>query len=306
MAVARPISPQTGSAAIPEAQGSIPPTSERDMDTMLADLVAHKDAWLKVGVSERISLLEQLLKSTAKVAKGWVDAALKAKKIAPGTPAEAEEWLGGPMVTVRNLRLLKESLEDIREHGRPRFPGAARTRPDGQVVVPVFPTGLFDKLMYGGLEGEIWMEPEVTMASLADTQAVIYRSGGASKPHEGKVALVLGAGNVSSIGPMDALYKLFVEDQLVILKMNPVNEYTGPFVAQAFKLLLDRGFMRIAYGGVHEGAYLCQHAQVDEIHITGSDKTHDAIVFGVGAKGKKAKARTSRSTRSGSPASWAT
>jgi len=46
--------------------------------------------------------------------------------------------------------------------------------------------------------------------------------------------VVLGAGNVSSIGPMDTLYKLFAEGQVVILKMNPVNEYLGPFIDEAF------------------------------------------------------------------------
>lgn len=44
---------------------------------------------------------------------------------------------------------------------------------------------------------------------------------------KGKVALVLGAGNVSSIGLMDVLYKLFIENQATLLKMNPVNEYSG-------------------------------------------------------------------------------
>ena len=53
--------------------------------------------------------------------------------------------------------------------------------------------------------------------------------------------------------------------------------------------LVDRGFFRVVYGGAQEGAYLCQHDGVDEIHITGSDKTHDAIVFGVGPEGAERK-----------------
>jgi hypothetical protein len=43
---------------------------------------------------------------------------------------------------------------------------------------------------------------------------------------------VLGAGNVSSIGPMDALYELFAKDHVVLLKLNPVNEHLGPMVAR--------------------------------------------------------------------------
>jgi acyl-CoA reductase-like NAD-dependent aldehyde dehydrogenase len=47
--------------------------------------------------------------------------------------------------------------------------------------------------------------------------------------------------------------------------------------------------MQIAYGGASEGAYLCQHPDIDEIFITGSDKTFDAIVFGPGELGLRRK-----------------
>ena len=99
------------------------------------------------------------------------------------------------------------------------------------------------------------------------------------------MALVLGAGNISSIAPLDALYKLFVEKRVVLLKMNPVNAYLGPVIAEGFRPLVERGFLHVVYGGVAEGSYLCGHQGVDEIHITGSDRTHDAIVFGPGKEG---------------------
>ena len=53
---------------------------------------------------------------------------------------------------------------------------------------------------------------------------------------------MLGAGNVSSIGPMDTLYKLFVEGQVVLLKMNPVNEYLGPLIDEMFEPLRSEAF----------------------------------------------------------------
>jgi acyl-CoA reductase-like NAD-dependent aldehyde dehydrogenase len=90
---------------------------------------------------------------------------------------------------------------------------------------------------------------------------------------------------------MDALHRLFFEGQVVLLKMNPVNAYLGPIVVEAFRGLYERGFFRVVYGGAAEGEYACAHQSVDEIHITGSDKTHDAIVFGVGPEGAERKAR---------------
>ncbi len=100
---------------------------------------------------------------------------------------------------------------------------------------------------------------------------------------------MLGAGNVASIGPLDVVYKLFAEGQVCILKMNPVNEYLGP---------IHRGGLR----GVHRSRLLASGLRrrrrrrvpvparhVDEIHITGSDKTHDAIVYGIGEEGEERK-----------------
>jgi acyl-CoA reductase-like NAD-dependent aldehyde dehydrogenase len=275
-----------GLAAIPEAKHAIPPTAQADIDAALSALKSNKERWVQVGIPARRALLGDLIDGCARVAERWIAAALKAKGIPLGTPAAGEEWLGGPLVLVRNLRLLRQSLADVEKSGAPQLPAEPWTRAGGQVVAPVFPTSFFDKLLFGGFRGEVWMHPDVTLTSLRETQAVAYRH----KNHPGKVALVLGAGNVASIGPMDVIYKLFVEDQVVVLKMNPVNEYLGPFLEEAFRALVSGGFLRFVYGGAAEGIYLCQHPDVDEIHITGSDKTHDAIVFGPGAEGARRKA----------------
>jgi acyl-CoA reductase-like NAD-dependent aldehyde dehydrogenase len=89
---------------------------------------------------------------------------------------------------------------------------------------------------------------------------------------------------------IDILHKLFVEKQVVALKLNPVNAHLGPLIEEGFKTFIDRGFMRVVYGGVAEGSYLCNHRLIDELHLTGSDKTYEAIVFGTGEEGKRQKA----------------
>ena len=38
------------------------------------------------------------------------------------------------------------------------------------------------------------------------------------------------------------------------------------------------------------GEYLCNHPEIETIHITGSDRTHDAIVWGVGEEGARNRA----------------
>ena len=79
---------------------------------------------------------------------------------------------------------------------------------------------------------------------------------------------------------MDVITKLFNEGKVCLLKMNPVNDYLGPLYEEAFAEAIRRGVLLIAYGGGEEGTYLAQHAGIDEIHLTGSDKTYDQIVWG--------------------------
>lgn len=273
------------------------PTSPRletprpELDRAVAALQERKGAWAAVGVRERIDLLKRLRRDFLGVSDRWAAAGIAAEGIDPESPAAAEETLAGPYLVLRNLRLLQQSLEDIAETGRPRIPGPVRTLPNGQVAAQVFPMDLYDRLFYSGVTAEIWMQPGVTPGNLHETMAVSYQAGA---DRSGAVALVLGGGNASSIGPMDALYKLFVENQVVLLKAHPVNAYLGPLLEEGFQALGRRGYFQIVYGGAEEGAYLCRHPGVDEIHITGSDRTYDAIVFGTGEEGRRNKAERRR------------
>ncbi|HWN42185.1 MAG TPA: aldehyde dehydrogenase family protein [Thermoanaerobaculia bacterium] len=265
----------------------IPATSREAMDAAVRDLQAHRQAWTQVSVRDRISLLEELIRSFLPVAERWAEAAIEAEGIDTSLPTSGEEALVGPYFVIRNLRLLRKALGDVEVHGRPRIPGSVRTRPDGQVTARVFPYDVWDQVFYTGVTADVWMEPGVTVETLPETMAVAYNA----RERKGAVALVLGGGNVTSIGPMDALYKLFVEDQVVLFKTHPANVYTGPLMEEGFKPLIDRGFLRVVYGGAEEGSYLASHPGVDELHITGSDRTYDAIVFGTGEEGARRKER---------------
>jgi hypothetical protein len=105
--------------------------------------------------------------------------------------------------------------------------------------------------------------------------------------------LVLGAGNVSSIPPTDAISKIFQEGHVVLLKMNPVNEYLGPIFQRLFARLIDQGFVRIIYGGAEVGSAAVNHPDVDEVHITGSIHSHDAIVWGPAGEERERRKRES-------------
>jgi len=261
------------------------------LDPPLGTLRANAAAWVATGPAERIRLLEQVLRDVVAVAHRWAAACISAEGLDPKDPSSGEEALVGPCFFVRNVRLLRDALRDIERHGVPQIPGAVRTRPDGQVTARVFPISAYDRLFYPGITGEVWMEPGVTAEGLSGTQAIAYRDG---VDAAGRVCLVLGGGNVSSIGPMDIVSKLFVENSVVVFKLHPVNAYLGPILELGLRALVERGVVRFVTGGADVGAALCRHPEVDEIHMTGSDRTYDAIVFGPGSEGRDRKARGER------------
>ena len=230
-----------GAPQFPTVSGSIPPSARDEMDAAVQALQSHKNEWVSLPVKKRIALIDQLIKDFAAIAPRWVAACARAKSIAVDSPAVGEEWGAGTWPVLRNLRLLREALVDVEANGRPKIPGPVTARPDGQVVAQVFPQTMYDRIFLSGVRAEIWMEPGVTVAELPQTQAIAYQN----KEHKGKVALVLGAGNVASIGPMDILYKVFVEDQVVLFKANPVNAYLGPLMEEALQELVTSGFLRV-------------------------------------------------------------
>lgn len=255
------------------------------LDQALQVLKSRKDTWASLPVARKAEYVQGVIDGYLGVARRQVEAANRAKGILPDSPFAGEEW-AHPYLTVRTLRLLRDALRQINQFGRPVIPRRwLRTRPGGQLVARVFPLSLPDRIFYQGYRGEIWMQRDVAEENLGENMAGFYRQ---TRP-VGKVALVLGAGNVAAIGPTDLAHKLFVEGQVCLFKHNPVNEYLAPFIEEAFGELIRDGFVRTATGGTEVGEYLCQHPEVDEIHLTGSDRTYEAIVFGTGDDGRERK-----------------
>lgn len=242
---------------------------DRDIDV----LREHADGWARFGFAGKIRHLRTMRARTVEVASAWVDAAARAKGIA-GTPLAGEEWLSGPYALLTALDRLGSTLGEVARRGAPAIPEAAiRTRRDGQVVVDVFPARPSDKILLSGVRAEMWMEPEVTRASVRERTAAAYRE---DEPR-GSVTLVLGAGNVASIPPLDVLAVLFTRGSVAMLKLSPVNDYLERVFTRIFGSLIEEGFVRIVDGGADVGTYLVTHPGIDAIHLTGSARTHRAI-----------------------------
>jgi hypothetical protein len=253
------------------------------IDELLISLQENKEKWIETSIDERLSILNEIRQDLLTVTEQWIDQCTKAKEIPRGTFSEVFEW--NMLQTIfTQLASLHKSLTDIKRHGRPQIAGGLYKRPNGQVAAKVFPRSRLETILYPNTSMEVWMKQGVTIEETIETQALRYREN-----HPGKISLVLGAGNASALQVADLLNKLYVENQVVLLKMNPVNAYLKPVLEKAFNALIKRGVLRVVSGGVDEGRYLCNHPLVDNIHLTGSDKTFEAIVFGVGEEGERRK-----------------
>lgn len=269
---------------MPISQASITPAS--DMDRDLDALRRGAERWVDLPVAAKAALLLDVRQRAADESERWTLAAARAKGI-EGTPLAGEEAISGPWALIRALGQYVQSLNEIERFGAPQLDARrVASRPDGQRVVGVFPRDGYDRALLHGIRAEVWMEPGQDDASVRAGMGAWYRT--VQSP---RVALVLGAGNIASIAPLDVLYKLLADGAVCILKLNPVNQYLGPIFETIFAPLVREGYLRFAYGGSEVGKYLCAHPLVDEIHITGSEVTHDRIVFGDDAGASERKAR---------------
>lgn len=252
-----------------------PSSSQSQIDRAIARLREGSVAFTKLSLDERIALAEPMQQGYLRIAARSVEAGCKAKGIAPGTPLEAEEWATGPWGVVRQLRLVRKSLHALKKTGNTSI-GPASTTQDGRLAVRVFPGNAIDGMLFKKMTVDVHMQAGVTKHDLEATRASFYKQ----PQHDGRVVLVLGAGNIAAISPMDVITMMYNYGKVCLLKMNPVNAYLGPFIEEAFADAIKHNFLAVVYGGAEVGRYLVYHKGIDEVHITGSDKTHDTIVWG--------------------------
>lgn len=268
---------------IANAETLTPDNTFPESQAALAALDAAKDGWARTPVAERLVILQEIKDALMQVAEGWADAAARAKQLPADSPLKGEEWLSGPYALMGGCNGLMQTLSQM--DGK----AFLRTLPmrklgNGQTAVRVTPHSIWDRLLMSGVTADVWMRKGIDQSNIAEHAATAYDVPAGER--RGKVALVLGAGNIAAIAPLDVLQKLFLENQAVILKMNPVNEYLSDYLEAALRPLIRRDALRIVKGGGELGAWLTDHPVVEEIHITGAQATHDAIVWGTGETGR--------------------
>ncbi|OHT79453.1 aldehyde dehydrogenase [Mycobacteroides chelonae] len=260
---------------------------ESPVDQALQDLTEGEKAWAKTSLADRLRLLADTRQRVIDNAHQWVQAAAsQIKKLDPESPLVGEEWISGPYAVAGAIASLIASLEQLQAGQSPLQDAEFGVTPGGRTTVSVLPLNIFDKLLLSGFSAELWLQPGVDKAEALRTAGLAQRDPSRTQG----VGAVLGAGNITSIAPLDTLYELFANNRVVALKLNPITDPLLPVFTQVLQPFIAIGAVRILTGGADVGTYLVHHQLVDHVHMTGSSVTHDAIVFGTGEEGAQRKA----------------
>lgn len=233
--------------------------------TQVIEQVAERaQEWAELADLDKARLLRACAAALYAVREDWLRIACTTKRIDPQSELAGEEWISGVAVSLRALRLFAETLEG--RHPVESLP----TRTDaeaGTTVVEAFPRSYTERLLMPGTRVELELEPGVSHAQRA-------------RPNQPALALVLGAGNIDSILIFDLLDQMIRFNRVAVLKFNPVNAAIRGPMEQALAPLISAGYLALIEGDAQVGAELSVHPLVDHIHLTGSNQSFDAMVWG--------------------------
>lgn len=274
------------------------PVPKKEIDALLKGLAEKRDEYANdVSAATRKEWMEFLLKTYPSVAQDWATTATLARGYDEKDPdfdsKVGEELASNPYPVCRGVQLTIAALTEA----------AKQEAAGGEVILPPAPNGKFRRvegtkysaytenggvyaaLAHGGMTEEVWFElgadgeltENATRGGVYTERAAAKAKGGRVK---GKVAVVLGAGNVNAIPVRDTIAKMIHDNYVVLLKLNPVVGYSLPFIEKVFAPIIEAGYLAVINGGGDVGAYLTNHELVEDVHITGAEATFDRIVWG--------------------------
>ena len=262
---------------------------QEPLDRAIDALRVGAERWARTSLADRAALLRRTHDSIGRASNRWALTATGLKRLDAASSLVGEEWLSGPYAVLTGVTRLAKSLDALAAGGSPLDGLRFHHAPGGRQSVDVLPLDLAETLLLSGFSAEVWMRPGTSAEEARGRAGLGARRTGES----GGVGLVLGAGNITSIPPLDALYELVANNRAVILKLNPVLAGMMTSYLDALDPLIRFGVLRIVQGGADVGAYLADHPAIAHVHITGSSVTHDAIVWGRGQEAQDRRAQNS-------------
>lgn len=245
--------------------GPVPPTEKTSLEPMKEKVVTMEEleeivhqAKQSVNVVKEYDLKKKarILKETLQSTYDATEALLEVVESFKGAyeSGRAEERFAWALA-VQNCSELLNTYKKLAKGKKPK-PESFEKHQSGRTLATVFPSTIYEHLLFAGYKQEIWFqegkEPgQLTYDTLPDP----------------KLLLLLASGNQTPLVGCDILHIVFVENSVCICKLNPVNDYIRPVLEMAFKPLLDNQLLFLVNGGIPVSQALCHAEAVQAIHM---------------------------------------
>ena len=238
-----------------------------DIDRFITTLRTKSKEYNSINNLQLASMLEETISNIKEVSFFWATICSDNKGTTK-TPAEGEEWLGGPFASVLATQYYIKSLTNDDDLTEKKFNSE-------QNSYKVFPNNFIERITFPFIDAKVIFNKSMSFDDINK-----YRGFSKRYDIDPSITLVLGAGNFSSIPYLDVLYHLITRKSVILLKLNPVNEYLKPVFEKVFQNFIERGYIIVTTGNIDESKYMATHPGINHIHLTGSDKTFEDIVYG--------------------------
>ena len=257
-----------------------------EIDRYVTTLRTKSKEFNSISNLQLASMLEETISNIKEISFFWATICSDNKGTTK-TPAEGEEWLGGPFASVLATQQYIDTLTKDNDLDIEKFNNDDKS-------YKVFPNNFIDKITFPFIDAKVYFNKSMSFEDINK-----YRGFSKRYDIDPSITLVLGAGNFSSIPYLDVLYHLITRKSVILLKLNPVNDYLKPVFEKVFQNFIERGYIIVTNGDIDESKYMATHPGINHIHLTGSDKTYEDIVYGrqLTDKEKKLKSITKINTK---------
>ncbi len=238
-----------------------------DIDRFITTLRTKSKEYNSINNVQLASMLEETISNIKEVSFFWATICSDNKGTTK-TPAEGEEWLGGPFASVLATQYYIKSLTNDDDLTEKKYNSKENS-------YKVFPNNFIERITFPFIDAKVIFNKSMSFDDINK-----YRGFSKRYDIDPSITLVLGAGNFSSIPYLDVLYHLITRKSVILLKLNPVNEYLKPVFEKVFQNFIERGYIIVTTGNIDESKYMATHPGINHIHLTGSDKTFEDIVYG--------------------------
>ena len=250
-----------------------------DIDRFITTLRTKSKEYNSINNVQLASMLEETISNIKEVAFFWATICSDNKGTTK-TPAEGEEWLGGPFASVLATQYYIKSLTNDDDLVEKKYNSEENS-------YKVFPNNFTERITFPFIDAKVIFNKSMSFDDINK-----YRGFSKRYDIDPSITLVLGAGNFSSIPYLDVLYHLITRKSVILLKLNPVNEYLKPVFEKVFQNFIERGYIIVTTGNIDESKYMARHPGINHIHLTGSDKTFEDIVYGRELTDKERKSKS--------------